>query len=167
MPYKDPAVNLARTNERYAAMTPEQRAARLAYQREYHQANRDRARSSQQAWREKNGHGDNPDTARAAYLRRKYGITVQEYEEMLAGQNGRCASCGSTEPGNGRSGEPRQFFSVDHDHVTGKIRGLLCQPCNLALGFADDDPNRLLALAAYVLQNQDVVARLGQGACNG
>lgn len=41
--------------------------------------------------------------------------------------------------------------ALDHNHSTGKVRGLLCHPCNRALGFADDSPRRLLALATYLL----------------
>lgn len=56
----------------------------------------------------------------------KYGVTIGQYGEMFAEQNGTCAICGS--PPNGKQ------LGVDHNHATGKVRGLLCARCNLALG---------------------------------
>ena len=71
----------------------------------------------------------------AINLKRRYGITLAEYDQMFEDQNGKCAICGTTEPG-GRNGR----FHVDHNHVTGVVRGLLCHHCNTALGkFGDDE----------------------------
>lgn len=70
---------------------------------------------------------------REAHLRRAYGITRADFDQMLAAQNGRCAMpfCGATEPrGPGT-------WHVDHCHTTGRIRGLLCSPCNIRLGVAE------------------------------
>lgn len=69
------------------------------------------------------------DAVRRWKLREWYGITPEQYDAMLVAQDGRCALfqvCGSTEPG-GRWNR----WHVDHDHVTGKVRGLLCNDCNL------------------------------------
>lgn len=79
---------------------------------------------------------------------RKYGITHDDYERMLAEQSGCCAVCKSTDPG----GKPH--FAVDHDHRTGKNRALLCTHCNAALGQVDDSPELLEALAAYLRRHQ-------------
>ena len=70
-------------------------------------------------------------------LRRKYGITEAEYNEMLVSQKGVCKLCGKSE--SIKSDTPRQRgkerkLAVDHDHKTGKVRGLLCYRCNLDLG---------------------------------
>ncbi len=66
-------------------------------------------------------------------LKKHYGISAAQYDEMLAFQGGRCAICGEKEPGgHGR------FFCVDHDHATGDVRGLLCQPCNVKLAAIED-----------------------------
>lgn len=73
---------------------------------------------------------------------------------MLFDQRGRCAGCGSTDNGDRRF----DTFAVDHDHQTGKVRGLLCSPCNLALGHVNDSPDRLMALAAYLLQQTDLLS---------
>ena len=66
---------------------------------------------------------------RNGWLRHRYGITVDDFDRMLRDQDGKCAICGTTEPG-GRRG----VFAVDHDHQTGRVRGLLCFPCNRRLG---------------------------------
>lgn len=84
-------------------------------------------RRSDPAYREEMYH-----RVRAWKLLNRYGITVEEYAEMLAGQGGHCAICPRTPEENGK------LLSVDHDHETGEVRGLLCQPCNLALGHLED-----------------------------
>lgn len=59
-------------------------------------------------------------------LKRLYGMSVEEFEEMLEAQEGKCAVCRAPEPGG------RGQWHVDHCHSTGKIRGLLCHPCNIS-----------------------------------
>lgn len=86
--------------------------------------------------------------------RRDYGITPLQYEEMVAEQSGLCLICGG--PPNGRG----KRLHVDHCHDTGAVRGLLCGNCNTALGLFGDDPDRLLAAAAYLLQNINVLTDL-------
>ena len=74
------------------------------------------------------------------YLRKaRHGLTRDQYEALVEEQAGRCAICP-------REGDLR----VDHDHETGRIRGLLCDRCNRGLGFFADEPERLRAAAAYV-----------------
>lgn len=87
----------------------------------------------------------NKEKFRTYGLQRKYKITQEQYEETLAAQNGHCAVCPS------REGSPRrQPLFVDHDHVTGEFRGLLCGIHNVALGMVRDDASILEALAAYL-----------------
>jgi len=76
---------------------------------------------------------------RDSNLIRKYGITAAEYDALKADQNGRCAICPETER-----------LVVDHDHDTGRVRGLLCGACNKMLGFARDCPSNLLEGAKYL-----------------
>lgn len=83
---------------------------------------------------------------------RGYGLTEGAYQQMLAKQGGVCAICGTSDPGH-----KSIYFPVDHDHQTGRVRGLLCNDCNLGLPRFHDDPNRMLAAAAYVLAQQDVL----------
>lgn len=68
---------------------------------------------------------------RNCFLKRNYGITLKQYDEMLEKQNYSCAICGNKDAGNVRS--KYNVFSVDHDHKTGRIRGLLCMSCNISV----------------------------------
>lgn len=81
--------------------------------------------------------------ARQSWLRRRYGMTIEEYDALLASQNGACAACGGLDP-NGRR------LAVDHDHATNAVRGLLCDFCNRAIGLVRDDPRVADGIAAYL-----------------
>lgn len=83
-------------------------------------------------------------------LRRWYGITLEEYEALLAAQDGVCAVCGNGDREvHYRSGKQR-MLAVDHDHVTGRVRGLLCNNCNRALGLLKDDLQILRKMIDYL-----------------
>ena len=82
---------------------------------------------------------------RAGHLFRLYGISLKVYNELLEKQGGHCALCPATEPGSGRD-----HFCVDHDHVTGRVRGLLCYRCNLGLGQFKDRPEVLRTAITYL-----------------
>lgn len=77
-------------------------------------------------------------------LRKRYGITKAEYDQMHANQQGLCALCGREESLN-------KNLAVDHDHQTGKVRALLCGACNRGLGFLGDDATLLQRATNYVL----------------
>jgi hypothetical protein len=82
-----------------------------------------------------------------------YGISVEQYNKMLADQGGGCALCGSTNPVAGNrtyKRTPRTAFDVDHDHKTGKVRGLLCTRCNRLVGLANDNPETARKLVGYL-----------------
>lgn len=72
----------------------------------------------------------------------RYGITVEDYDRMMVEQQGLCSICRGV-PG-------KRGFQVDHDHNTGKVRGLLCEPCNRGLGQFKDDPILLRVAAQYL-----------------
>lgn len=84
-------------------------------------------------------------------LKRKYGVDLETCQHIAVKQGNACAICGTTEKGfiRGRA----RYWSVDHDHKTGKVRGLLCQKCNTILGLANDDiqvlENAILYLKKY------------------
>lgn len=92
---------------------------------------------------------DPAENARRRVRRSHFGITRSQFDQMAASQNGGCAICHHPERTSGRSGSVRAL-AVDHDHATGKIRGLLCHRCNVALGYFGDDPALLRAAAAYI-----------------
>lgn len=77
-----------------------------------------------------------------------YGLTLEEKESIYESQGGRCAICG----GDGTNGKWDTLY-IDHDHKTGKVRGLLCARCNFALGQFDDDISRLEKAAEYLRTN--------------
>lgn len=88
----------------------------------------------------------NPDKVRAQRLAIEYGIVPEEYDALLRRQAGVCAICGAACP-------KYSNLSVDHCHKTGRVRGLLCDPCNNGLGRFGDDPDRLVAAADYLRQH--------------
>lgn len=97
----------------------------------------------------------NPVARRRSKFKARYGITVDEYDGMHERQQGLCAICGNSEPNvDKRTGEPMRL-SVDHDHETGRVRGLLCQKCNRALGLLDDDVDRLKWAIDYLQKGSD------------
>jgi hypothetical protein len=78
---------------------------------------------------------------RAEMLRREYGLSVREYEAMVERQGGACAICRT---------KPAARLCVDHCHKTGRVRDLLCDRCNLALGKCHDDPQLARKFADYL-----------------
>ena len=77
-------------------------------------------------------------------LLRRYGVTQEQWDSMMAEQGGRCAICRRKFPVGKR--QP----CVDHCHKTGAVRSILCVNCNVMIGQADDDPERLMAGARYL-----------------
>ena len=82
-------------------------------------------------------------------MKSRYGITPEEYETMLESQGHTCAICGNshTEGTNGK-------LYIDHCHVTGKVRGLLCMKCNSAIGKLGDDPTIIQRASEYLLKHK-------------
>jgi hypothetical protein len=104
---------------------PEVRARENAWYRSYYKAHKDKI----------------CERNRTHYHVRQYGISAAEYDALLKKQNGACAVC------RRRS---KERLCVDHCHLTGMIRGLLCRRCNLALGILKDDQGSLIAAVAYL-----------------
>jgi hypothetical protein len=96
---------------------------------------------------------DNPEqhikSQRKADYKRRYGIT-DSCEKLLAEQNGVCAICG----GNRSTRE----LGIDHDHNTGDIRGMLCGPCNLGLGYFADNSEFLKAAINYLEKTSKITS---------
>ena len=84
-----------------------------------------------------------------------YGITVEDYDALYDGQGGACAICHRPETTTGKNGVAR-ILSVDHDHESGVVRGLLCSHCNIAIGLLDDDADLIHLAAAYLESSNDL-----------
>ena len=84
---------------------------------------------------------EHPGRLRASWLQRTYGLTLDQYKVLDEAQNGKCGICGQPESRliRGRIGP----LVVDHDHVTGRVRGLLCHACNVGIGFLGDSKERV------------------------
>lgn len=132
------------------------------YQRQWRAKNGDKVREHSAKWRENNKehqkeltrqwriankerHAEN--MRRHAY-KKLYGITIEQYEDMLDAQGYACALCLKDIDDNGG-----KEFDVDHCHTTGKVRGLLCRDCNRALGLFQDSPTLLERAAQYLRQD--------------
>lgn len=89
-----------------------------------------------------------PERQRQFRLKHKYNLTVEEYDQLLADQDGKCAICYTTNPGGSGS-----RFAVDHNHQTGAVRGLLCSNCNRGIGLLQDDAVVLSNALNYILNN--------------
>ena len=74
------------------------------------------------------------DLYRSWLIKTRYGLTQEQYDTVLKSQNGLCAICGTDDPGSNRKN-----WCVDHDHKTGRIRGLLCNNCNRGIGLLKED----------------------------
>lgn len=100
----------------------------------------ERAKASARYWAQKTQHNAN---SRKNHLRRTFGLTLEQYDKMLADQNGGCAICAAP-PSRGRS------LAVDHHHESGKVRALLCDRCNRLIGLAEENWTLLSDAASYV-----------------
>jgi hypothetical protein len=85
-----------------------------------------------------------PEPNRNRHLKAKYGITVQEWETMFDSQGRCCDCCQSKDPGNAKG------WFTDHNHLTEKLRAIICYGCNTALGCVDDSLLRLEMLISYL-----------------
>jgi hypothetical protein len=120
-----------------------------AYSKEYRNTKSKEGKSVTKLAIEKKPEKYNKDyfqkASRKSRLKRLYGISENEYIKMLEDQDGRCAICKVS--GGLISGS---FLSVDHNHSTGAIRGLLCSRCNTALGMLEDSLDNLEAAKIYL-----------------
>jgi hypothetical protein len=83
-------------------------------------------------------------------LKRNFNITSEDYNNLLEKQNNKCAICESEYSGR----KDYSNFCVDHDHITNRIRGLLCGPCNMLLGNANDSLEILKSAIGYLLKDR-------------
>lgn len=100
-------------------------------------------KDKQLAWRK-----NNPERyaarQRKYHLRRKYAMTDADFQALVVAQGGKCACCGTI-----------AGLVIDHDHASGSVRSLLCQPCNKGLGCFYDDPAKLRLAAEYLEKHNE------------
>lgn len=89
---------------------------------------------------------------KSSFIKSVYGITLDEYNTMLEMQNGVCAICSNKEVAKSRYTGTRRL-SIDHDHKTGKIRGLLCSKCNFGISAFHDDIEKMFSAIIYLQTN--------------
>lgn len=87
---------------------------------------------------------------RNTFRQRLYGVPLDVYRSMLAAQNGLCAICGGP-PG-------KRSLNVDHDHITGRVRALLCARCNVGIGGLQDDPDLMRKAIAYIERHRGIAS---------
>ncbi len=125
---------------------------RKEYWRRYYDKHKDEVNAKSRAWA-----AANPEAARKAQRRnqvRRYGLTLDDFDSLVARQHNRCAICAM--PGDQTT---HGVLDVDHDHATGFVRGLICHNCNRAIGMMCDDAERLTAAANYLLRCRLVAVR--------
>ena len=112
-----------------------------AANRAWSAANREKHREMSRRWAR-----DNRERRRSVTFRRRFGISLEERDALFAAQGNVCAVCGADNPRG-------KHWHTDHDHRSGVVRGVLCGPCNHAIGLASDNPETLEAMAGYLRRN--------------
>lgn len=92
----------------------------------------------------------NPKKVKDTQIKYKYGITIEKFDQMYQKQGGVCKICGMEETAIHNKTKKIRALCIDHNHVSGEIRGLLCSECNRMLGRARDNPLILIKGAKYL-----------------
>lgn len=104
--------------------------------------------------RAKRFHDNNKDKRRDYRLRKDYGITLVQYNKMFSDQNGLCGICNKPETSISSHTKKIKFLSVDHNHITGEARSLLCSRCNCLIGYSFEDTDILRQAIEYLKRYQ-------------
>ena len=128
--------------------TPEQNEMRNAARRKKYAEDKEYRNKQREKAKE---YGKRNPHIKFAQRLKQYGITPDDYIQMLGNQNGECAICGSPDSGCIK----KERLHVDHCHTTGKVRGLLCTNCNQAIGKFKDSPELLRLAAMYIEKSTD------------
>lgn len=153
-------VHASRRHQKTGGLKPWCRPCKARLQGESRQKALDHFRRIEGASRRR----ESPEIAKNRYMRgrhyalkNKFGISLDDYLSLLDRQNGKCRICDMTIRAFSYKGGKgaRESACVDHDHTTGKVRGLLCNPCNTGLGLFGDVPGRLEKAALYLRSYQD------------
>lgn len=123
--------------------TPEQKLKDKIRLNKYIKENKEHVKNKHKEYWDRN-----KDKSKNNALYRKYGISLSDYQKMFAEQLGVCAICYQAEVAT--INNIRKTLSVDHNHTTGKIRGLLCYRCNSALGLLKEDEKLIMSTLFYI-----------------
>lgn len=156
MPYKDPEKKKEHSKKYYQLTKEKQNEkSKIYYQKnkdkiikrcsEYNKSNPEKHKKYVYNWRDKN-----PDKTQHMYIIKEYGISSDQYKELLTKQNNLCKICKRPETTIDPRNKKLRRLCIDHDHKTGKVRGLLCQKCNSMLGFFDDNIQILENAISYL-----------------
>lgn len=108
-----------------------------------YQNNKESRQKTNKIWRD-----NNKQKIHAIFLKARYGLQIGEFNNMLEKQNYRCAICNE-------ENYSKKNFHIDHDHKTGKIRGLLCYKCNSSMGLLNDDISILEKAIKYLQKHKE------------
>ena len=128
---------IARNREKYLEAARRRTAA-------YRAANPDKVKASVRQW-----HAENVEYQKCKRLRKTFGLTLDQWNQKLAEQGFRCDCCGSADPKHKRG------WQTDHDHSTGKVRGLLCGACNIVLTYQLTE-ERLEQMRLYLVKHGSI-----------
>lgn len=112
------------------------------------------ANEASRAWHDKNRERSRY-LSRRTQLRLYYGLSLEDYDRLVEQQDGKCGICGTTDPGGSGT---RGNLHVDHDHRTGRVRGLLCAVCNVQVGVLEkfrNDPELLAVVDEWLAADRD------------
>ena len=135
--------NISKSEDEYYRNALKCKACVKKANKEYYEKNRERINQRSYQWFENNKsrhnlnaqkwRKKNPVKTKASILKNQYGITMLQFEDLLKQQDHKCGVCKKPQS------EMKKAFSVDHCHTTGKVRGLLCNNCNVAIGLLKVD----------------------------
>lgn len=131
-----------KANRKWLAANPEAARERYwkdpeaarEYRRKWREANPEKSRASQ-----RNHRKNNPDSAKNSWLKFQYGISLEDFTRKSQEQGGKCAIC-----------DCERKLCVDHNHLTGKVRALICDSCNVGLGRFKDSASIVQSAADYL-----------------
>lgn len=97
-----------------------------------------------------------PEAFQGYALKKRFGMSLEDYKNLLSSQGGVCAICAQPETAQDPKAGAARAMAVDHCHTSGRVRALLCSSCNTGLGLFGDDPVRIMAAASYLLYHKEV-----------
>lgn len=139
----------AKAKERSKRWREANKAHVAEYQKNWREANKEHIKVYQSEYHaEYRNREDVLENVRYRGLQ-KYGLTSEGFNELWISQNGKCAICSVDMLPRGRK---KQSACVDHNHITGDVRGLLCRECNNGIGCLKDDPEILKSAIKYLIE---------------